>query len=438
MEGGSVGISLKLVSFDDLFHSTRHEVTIVNDESIALAEEKEELNRKIYTRYEGDDLLSNLPSCECTKTVGEYNLGFTCPECGTMVEEPSAQSLEPIVWMRAPAGVRSLINPIFWTHVSEFFSKGQFDVLRWIADKGYHPIVRTPAVLDAVKEAVPDRGYNYFLDNFRPIINALLELKDYRTPAKRREAADLLEYMRVYEDCLFPQYIPLPNKSLIVIEKSNVGTYIDTTIIGAVDAIRTMTSIDLPETNFSVRVKENRTIKTICQLSEFYLDWNAKSLAGKRAIPRKHLFGSRSDFSFRAVITSISCAHRYDEVFISWGIAVAVFKIHLTNKLISKHGMFPNEIMGFLDEHAEKYHPLLAELFDELIRESPYNGIPIILGRNPALRKGSTQLVFITRVEKDTRIRTIAVSLMICKALNADFDGKRLLSLNFSNCWKLL
>jgi hypothetical protein len=428
-----VGVSLKIVDLDQLFRSTTHAVDVINDISIALAIEKEEFNRKIYTRYSADDLLSNLPSCDCRKVVGEYNLGVKCLDCGTTVKESTVENLEPIVWMRAPNGVEALINPIFWAHVSRFFARSGFDVIRWICDTNYHPIVKTPDVMNAVRAVIPDRGYNFFIRNFDAIIASLMELKAYRQPQKRREAQELMEMIRQYRHCIFPQYLPLPNKSLLVIEKSNVGTYVDSTVTGVVDAIRTMTSIDLPEMNYKVRMKENRTIKALIQLSDFYVDWYSKSLAGKPGIARKHIYGTRTDFSFRAVISSKSEAHDYDAIEISWGIATSVFRIHLANKL-EKMGKTPNEIVAFLDEHAQKYHPTLAALFDEMIIESPYKGIPVILGRNPSLERGSAQQLFITKVKTDPRINTISLSVLVLKSFNADFDGDQVnVSLSLDN-----
>ena len=417
-----MGVSLALADLDAVYHNSQHVVHIVNDISVALASEKEDFNRKIYTRFSGDDLLSNLPSCVCGVTTGEQNKDEYCPECNTPVVDSAMQELQPIVWMRAPNGVRSLINPLFWTMVSDFFSRSNFDVLRWVADTNYHPVARVPAVMDAVKAVIPDRGYNYFIDNFQWIVETLMELKVYRTPPKRKLAADLMEMMRRYKHCLFPQYVPFPNKALVVIERSNVGTYIDTTVSGVVDAIRTMTGIDLPETNFHVRTKENRTIKTICQYSEFQQEWGSKSLAGKPGVLRKHVYGSRSDFSFRAVISSISDAHRYDDIYISWGIAVSVFRLHLDNKL-DKLGWTANQIVGFLDEHAQKFHPLLAKLFDELIGESPGGRIPVVLGRNPSLQRGSTQQLFISKVKHEVERPTISLSVLVLRSFNADFDG---------------
>ncbi|MDR3392246.1 MAG: hypothetical protein P4L77_10990 [Sulfuriferula sp.] len=423
-----MGVSLTLKNLDKIFHSAKHRTYVVNDISIALAAEKEDFNNKIITRYTNDDLLSNLASCENGCTVGEHHKGEICQECHTPVVDSTDRELQPIVWMRAPHGVRSLINPIFWNMISDFFARGNFDVLRYIADPNYHPVLRTPGVMDAVKSVIPHRGYNYFLENFQQIIEKLMELKVYRTPQKRKLAAELIDLMRTYPDdeaghsYLFPQYLPFPNKSLLVIEKNNTGTYTDTTVPGAVDAIRTMTGIDLPEMNFTVRLKENRTIKSICQMDEFLIDWDSKSLAGKPGVLRKHTYGTRSDFCFRAVISSISDAHDYDGIYVSWGIAVSVLEIHIAAKLFMM-GWTSNRIKGFLAEYALKYNELLARLMDELIEECPYKGIPVILGRNPSLCRGSTQQLFITKIQHDVRVPTICLSVLVLRSLNADFDG---------------
>jgi hypothetical protein len=102
---------------------------------------------------------------------------------------------------------------------------------------------------------------------------------------------------------------------------------------------------------------------------------------------RKQVFAARSEFSFRAVIVSITDQHDYECVKVPWPIAVTFLEYHITNKLI-KRGMSPNAIKEHLYTHAHRYSALLAEVMDELIKESPYKGIPIILGRNPSLKRG--------------------------------------------------
>lgn len=445
-----MGVSTALVNFDELFRirSTRIPV-IINDFSESSEEDKESFNRMIYTKY-ATDLLSNLPTCECGEVVGEHNVGVVCKICNTPVASPLEQDLEPLVWMRAPIGVRALINPLVWTMLAEKFTRSGFEIVRWICDTTYKPQVRTPAIMDQVLNLGIARGFNNFVDHFDAIMDALFELKGFKV--KKGEDDPLQVLLKAHRDCVFSQFLPLPNRSLLVIEETNVGTYVDPIVTGAVDAIRTMVSIDSPLSSHNVRTKENRTIKTIAQLANFYDDLDRTTLAKKEGIFRKHVFGTRSHFSFRAVISSSTDEHDYDELHIPWGIGVSVLRIHLINKLL-RRGFTPNTAIGFLNEHAQKYHPLLDELFQQLITESPWitapskyrpaeaqkHGIPVVFQRNPSLERGSAQAMFVTHVKTDVGVPTVSLSILSVVGFNADFDGKvRLPSLNFFNCWKPL
>ncbi len=421
-----MGVALELVNYDDLFFNrSRQEPVIINDFAETSEEDKAAFNRMIYTKYSTDDLLSNLPQCECGNLCGEHLVGVVCNNCHAAVSSPLEQELEPIVWMRAPKGVKKLINPVVWTMLNNKFKRSGFEIIRWICDTTYKPVaLRVPAVMDAV-QAIPnlERGYNNFIDKFDSIIDSLFELRVFKPP--RGKIDPLQQLLRTHRDCVFSDYLPLPNRSLLVIEESNVGTYVDPIVTGAVDAIRTMTSIDSPLSSHSIRTKENRTVKTIAQLAEFYDGLYRLTLAKKEGIFRKHVFGGRANFSFRAVISSLTDAHQYDELHIPWGIGVSVLRMHLLNKLI-RRGYGVNDAIAFLNEHSQKYHPLLDELFKLLIAESPYKGIPVIFQRNPSLERGSAQAMFITQVKTDPSIPTISLSILSVVGFNADFDGDQL------------
>lgn len=412
-----MGVSLRLVNFDEMFftYSTKEPI-IINDFAELTEEDKESLNRLIYTRY-SSDLLSNLPSCECGEIVGEHNVGVKCKNCNTRVESSLEQELEPMVWMRAPNGVADLINPLMWTMLQDKFTRSGFEIIRWLCDTGYKSQSRTPAIMEAVQALNIPRGYNNFVNNFDAIIEALFSLKEFRP---RKGTVDQLQLLiKEQRDAIFSRYLPLPNRSLLVIEETNVGTYVDPIITGAVDAIRTMVSIDSSLSSHSVRVKENRTIKTLAQLAEFYDGLYRTTLARKEGIFRKHVFGTRSHFSFRAVISSLTNNHAYDEIHIPWGIGVSLFRLHLMNKLIRRN-YTPNQALAFLNEHAQKYHPMLDELFQLLINEAPGGKIPCVFQRNPSLERGSAQAMFITKVKNDPAIPTVSLSILSVKAYNAD------------------
>lgn len=428
-----MGVFQRLVNLDKVFAGiTGKSPIIINDLPAFSEEDKEKLNRLIYTTF-SRDLLSNVPSCECGEITGEYNIdskgvGVYCSKCETRVKPLFDHDLQPLTWIRSPTGVERLMNPIVWTMLTQYFTHSGFSVIQWIADTGYHPSTIPPATLHAVQDIVIggqpiQRGYNYFVQNFDAIIDALYEIKPFRV--KRGSTSVLRKIIAEHRDCIFSAYLPIPHRSLLVVEKNDLGTYVDPITTAAVDAIRTLAGIDTEYRIYSPRVKENRTVKTIAQLADFYETIYNKHLSKKEGIFRKHVFATRSHFSFRAVISSITDAHNYDEIYIPWGVATSVLRIHLMNKLL-KLGYTPNEAILFINEHAQRYNPLLDKLFKELISEAPNGrGISCNLNRPPSLARGSIQHVYITKVKADPSIPTVSLSILIVRSLNADFDGKQ-------------
>jgi len=149
------------------------------------------------------------------------------------------------------------------------------------------------------------------------------------------------------------------------------------------------------------------------------------SVGGKEGLSRSHLFAGRLHHTFRGVIVSLTDNHDYDELHIPWSIAVMVLKVHILNKLF-RRGYTPKQAFSFINEHIVVYNPLMDEIFQELIAESPYGGIPCTFGRNPTLVRGSIQLFRITKVKTDPEINAISLSVLAIKNPNADFDGDAL------------
>lgn len=404
----------ELVNFDEVFNTLSTTPVIVNDMIDTSEEDKEKIRSQIYMKY-NNDMLSSLPSCECGNITGAMNVGLFCNNCNSHVQTPLEQDIEPILWMRAPRGVAKLINPAVWLMLSDRFTQSGFDILQWLCDASYRPTVKMPEVASYIEQQGMRRGYNYFVENFFNTIDFLFNLKAF----KRKNNA-LRDLLFANQDRIFSNYIPLPNKAILVIEENASKTYVDPIVIGAVDAIQTISSVDSAQSQLSVKVKENRTVKTIAKLAEFYDVFCRDSLAQKGGIFRKHIFGTRSHFSFRAVVSSITGVHDYEEIHISWSVAVSVFKIHLVNKLC-KQGMNAHEATRYLTMHASVYTDRLNDMFKELINQAPNpKGIPVMVQRNPSLMRGSAQLCFITKVKTEVDDPTVGLSILIVKGMNCD------------------
>lgn len=413
-----MSVSLDIVDFNEVFRSLSNTPIIINDLSDSSDDEKKELKRRIYSKYDSD-LLRNIPSCDCGAITGEYNRGIFCEQCNTVVTLSLENDLEPILWLRAPDGVNKLINPMIWSMLIKRFKPSGFNIIHWLCDTTFRPKVTVPPVVYDIEESGIQRGYNYFVDNFDSIIAYLFK----KVKVKATKVNYLENLLNKNRHKIFSDYIPLPNRTLLVIEENPTGIYMNPALKGVIDAIQTIVSID--NSKKSLRMRENRTVKTLVGLSEFYETYYRTDLGGKDGLFRQHIYGSRSHFSFRCVATSITAPHEYDEVHIPWSVAVSVFRYHVMNKLL-RRGYSIKWAIRLLAQHTRIYNPLLDEIFTELINESPRKGIDVTLCRNPTLARGSIQLVRVTKVKKDPTINTVSFSILIVKPMNCDFDGDEL------------
>lgn len=361
-----MGISLELVNFTKLLEQSTVEPIILNDLASITSEDRERIAKLTTTVYEQTDVFANQPSCECGKIMGGFNLNVFCPSCRTSVTERFSQELEPRVWLRNPHGVAPLINPMIWTMLSEKFTKSGFNLVEWLCNTDYRPNGNRPNYeIEELAEMGLQRGYNNFVFNFDQYFECLCNVKHF---AKKKDD-ELKKLINSQRDCVFSSHLPLVNKALLIQEKTNVGAYIDPMVLKIIDAVRTISSIDMPMTSYSQKQKENRTIKTIIKLADYYYESYHSLFAKKPGLIRKHVFGTRAHFSSRAVISSNTGKHEYDELHISWGQGVTIFKVHLMNKLL-RRGYTPNEATSLLQEYTVKYGSLLDELFQELFTEA--------------------------------------------------------------------
>lgn len=377
----------ELVNFNELVTQLRSPPIIINDLGNVFEDNRDYIRNLIMTHYTSD-MISILPSCHCGRTKGEFAIDVLCEYCHKPVKSIINEDIEPLVWFRAPEKVASLINPTIWHMLNQRFKKSGYSVIQWICDSTYRPNVKQPAIINELADMGIERGYNYFVNNFYDITQLLFTHKDFKMPKSRRVKTDYLYHlMQDYPDRIFSQYIPLPNKSLLILEQNYTGRWIDAIHIGAIDAIMMIAGIDNPLSDHSLRTKERRTVKALTKLSEFYYNFYKTSLSSKHGIFRKHVFGTRSHFSFRAVISSLTNDHAYDEIHVPWSVGLTAFQPHLLNKLM-KLGIAQNDAIGMLYGHVYKYHPLLDKLLNELLDESPDRKIVCLIQRNPSLLSG--------------------------------------------------
>lgn len=390
---------------------------LLNNVPSTTMEDRAAISRSIFTRYDNAAMIEDMPACECRATFGRFRKNVICSECHTPVKERYDDELKSMVWIKAPTGIGApLISPMVLYQLTRRFNVGKFDLIRWLTDTGYVAPVNTPIVCDMILEQGVERGYAFFYKNFDFVMEVLFNIRSLRKSG-RRDNDDLKVEIQQNREKIFADYLPIPNKMLLVVEKTNFDTYIDPTITGAIDALWLMVGIDNEYSNLSEKQKENRTVKALFLLATFYHDLILSMYSGKRGVYRRQLFGHRGNFTARTVISSITNTHKYNSIYIPWGVAVSCLRYHLINKL-ERRGWLPLDIKRLLRKFAITYSPYIDQIFDELLAESVH-GFPVTMIRNPSLEFGSIQLVYATEIKKDPKDITTGISALALRPLNA-------------------
>lgn len=366
------------VNFQEDFNTLPFPPVIINDLPNATETERRVLMNTISTTFE-DDLISVAPVCDCGSTRG-VPVGTRCHSCGTEVKSRFNEDVSASLWFRRPGGVEKLFHPYFWFQLKKRFTKSGFSLIQYLTDPAYTARVKTPTIVDQLNNEGFKRDYNFFIQNFWQIMDFLFSKREF-SKVKKGQEDPLFALIKQNSHLLLSDYIPLPNKVFIITETSNMGVFIDPVTTKAKDVLLSIASIDRDFYEQDERVKRNRTARALDNLANFYPEYTYKNLAQKPGQIRKHWFGSRSNFSFRYVITSIEGSHRYDEIHVPWVVGLTSFRPHLLNKL-KKMGYRLNEAISLLYRCVHKYDPLIERLLNELIQEAGPSGIPVQMQRN--------------------------------------------------------
>lgn len=394
------------------------------------------LIKQVYT----SDMITLMPTCACGDIRGEHRVGKVCPKCNTPVKQCIQDDIRPILWFRKPRGMERLINPMLLIMLTNRFKKRNFDPIRWMMDKHYQPSGAVTKIQEAMILSGIPRGYNSFVQNFDQIFHLLNTHPLYAAKKKDKsfygmifdataESQDpLAELIRRNKHLLFSDYLPLPNRALIVIEQSFSKTYTEESSLGIHDALNTMRSIDADYHDQKPATIESRLAKIMLMVTDYIREYIRSNLRPKPGIPRKHVYGTRGNHTFRAVITSHDRPADHDEIHIPWNAAIPLLELHLMSKLLRPDhphgGRTFNEATEFILGHVEKYHPVMDALLKEIIDETRYKALLFTIQRNPSQFKGSSCAVRATRIKTDPADRSVSMSDNIADFSNADYDGK--------------
>lgn len=72
-----------------------------------------------------------------------------------------------------------------------------------------------------------------------------------------------------------------------------------------------------------------------------------------------------------------------DELHLPWKIGVNALKLEILNLMTSRYNLSFGEAIYRQITALVAYDPLVDEIVKTLIKECPYNGLPVLFGRNP-------------------------------------------------------
>lgn len=434
-----MAITQRLLNLDSYFRSTPGDKIIVNDLDYLNVNDVEKINNSLITVYNNTDVISTKPSCDCGNLTGRYLVGKYCSKCGTPCTEVN-DKVYPIIWLRALHPSIKFMSPTFYNILSMLISKDT-NYFRWLGDEKFKlPVNKIPTHIQTIKETILEnkRSYLNLIENIPKILEYLKVTKYKVTDEFSQTNIDYALYLWEKEQHnIFTEYLPIVNKKLFVKENTSKGVFVQFVAANAMDIVMNWLKVSSnPEEAYTldsdgnqilmanvIKKWESATMATVDGLSKMYVKYIEDYVAQKPGIFRKHVYGARSHFTFRNVITSVPGKHRHDEIFVPWCIGTSVFRPHLLNKLVNKHGFSNKYANKILYRAAKKYDPLIDQLLTELIEESPKKGLPVIIQRNPSLKRGSALKMLIKGFHKDPGNNCINISYLAIKLANGDYDG---------------
>lgn len=451
---------LEITDMDALFKLCKSPI-IINDLPNTTKEERAAFDSVIYTRLGDTEILSNTPTCSCGVLNEGKELNRICPECGTKVLYPSESDIEFTNWMRIPEPLDGFITPVVFHRLHMALGGGKYSLLNYLLESKSEPPPNAQKVLLSkiayINKLGFPRGYNNFIRNF----DWFLEIYPTISNKKSKHKPDSYgEILKKFKDRLFPKHLALPSKTMLILKETQLKSYADkNTMLGAIDGIRTLTSIYKRRTRpLSEYLIEKKVVSILFNLAKYYNNTIRLSFCQKKGWFRYHLGSSKSQFCCRAVIVSLSEPHCVREMHIPWAQGLELLKIHICSVLL-RRGWHPIDILAYINSHHTVYDKMLDDIMKELIYESlkpedlddvsgidklmlaknpnctdvfpdhgmpcyfPREGLPVIFQRNPSLSRLSAQMLYITRIKTDVNDHTISWSELLTKGPNADYDG---------------
>jgi len=375
---------------------------------------------------------SYIPACRCRKYEGQSYVGLKCHACDSVVKDPLEMNNGDIpndVWLEVPRSIKGVLNPDVYMTLAKWLSVKVGNQASSYIDVALNPKLPLPP---GAVNIITGRGFNWFYDNYDEFIERCLTyVRKGKNALDIQYKNDMIrEYVKQMRPVTFTRFIPCLSNVLHAVATADANetdgrAYTDKGSEYILEAAHTLSYLNFtPDSKRKLRTFDEKLygafkkIVTYCQ--QYIVN---DSLADKYGHIRQHCAGTRFHWSFRSVIVPNIGHHDLNDIILPWSLAVNLLKIHIIGALWNRYGIPIPEACRRQYIALQTYDPLIDTIMTDLIKESELGGLPIIFNRNPSVRRGASQNLKVPYIKKHPKDKTIAMSPLICKAPNADFDG---------------
>lgn len=425
---GRKGIFVEPTDYEYEFASMSRRALMASE----FAGNKKLLDEMVFTKSD-DDFFDNIPACLCGYLKTGQVLNEICPICQHECLPQTERELKSTIWIDALSPVDWFFNPMCYSQIDSVLESHKgFKILNYLMDPRYKAADLDNPIQKALEVLKLPRGMIAFYEKFDEIMETLMTSRveimlNGRMQRKRLVKATnvrvLREFLSLYRDRMFTRQLPFPSSVAFILEEYNGTIKGDHRQAKVLNALYSIVNANEKLDVLNVRDKESTIARVTIAISEHALEYEAKEMFDKPGIFRKLVYGFRSHWTFRTVITSNHGVNKRDELHLPWGVSVMTYKLHIANKLL-KRGRNPNQIFNMVYNNTHSYHHVIDNIFKELIRESPGGrGLPVLHTRYPSLTHGSTQRFFVPHIKTDPNDVSTSNSPINLVAFNADYDG---------------
>ena len=369
---------------------------------------------------------------------------------------PIEQPVTTDYWMKTPKGVDWYMHPAIKlmldgkTTMKDSASGTVISVLSYFCDPmyklptGYVPSKKFKKLID---ENIP-RGINDFYHHFDKFLDIWFNVSN-RRGGYVKFTEPVFDLIQVHRECVFVKQLPMYTNHAFAIESTDTSESMDKSVIQhALDAVFTLTSLDMEIKALSNKRLQSKAWKVTCCMSESVNAFLKGVFLKKEGLLRKSNCGTPASFNSRCVIASNQRPNSsYRHLIIPWGVAMVLFAQEIGGILIREHGYSATEVFHMRAKYAKQFNQEIYDVIIKFLRSHPEGGKACVLHRPPTLERGSHQGFIIPDLDKDPRNNVIYIPNITCRAFNADYilRPRRSWSLsqrcglnNLVNCWEPL